>query len=211
MLTYDTYVSTMATMTVISGFQAVDAFPKSVHCEPMLALERLRHLLNYDPETGILRWRARPSRRSAKVVIGNEAGTLHRPSGYRVVSIDYNSYKAHRLAWFHFYGAWPSRVDHINGRPSDNRIANLRLATPSQNGANSRQRRENPRRLKGVVYHKQSGLWRSEIMKNYKRFYLGYYRTELDAHHAYINAAKQMYGEFHNPGYDNQPGEPPCH
>lgn len=107
----------------------------------------------------------------------------------------------------HYYGEWPAKsIDHINGVPDDNRIANLRLASYSQNGANSRQRRKNPRRLKGVVYHKTSGLWRAEITKDYKRTSLGYFRTEQEAHDAYVRAAKLLHGEFFSAGRDKPEG-----
>ncbi len=174
----------------------------------MLTHERLLQILSYDPETGWFTWLVRPRRGGRSDWIGLRAGTVH-SSGCRHISIDRQVYKAHRLAWFYTHGGWPvGGLDHINGDNDDNRIVNLRLATYSENGANSRQRREAPRALKGSVFHKASGLWRAEITKNYKCQSLGYFRTELEAHEAYCKAAKRIHGEFFCPGYDPSLTEP---
>jgi hypothetical protein len=162
----------------------------------MLTHKRISEILEYHPDTGWLTWLALPNQASTTRFSGKRAGTRH-AAGYRQIQIDGKAYKAHRLVWLLVYGDWPPiAVDHINGDADDNRIENLRLANSSQNGANSRQRRKNPKHLKGAVYHKTSGLWRAEITKNYIRRYLGYFKTEMEAHQAYVDAAKLLHGEF---------------
>jgi len=46
-------------------------------------------------------------------------------------------YYAHRLAWLYVYGVWPDGdTDHINRNKHDNRIANLRSCSRSENMLN---------------------------------------------------------------------------
>lgn len=86
----------------------------------MLTQSRLKTILHYDPETGMFRWRV--SNGAAKA--GRLAGSL-RPNGYLHIGVDCNRYYSHRLAWLYVYGVWPKdQLDHINGIPNDNRIAN---------------------------------------------------------------------------------------
>ena len=95
----------------------------------MLTQERLKELLEYDPETGFftrLIGRSGPRARSGDVA-GCDNG-----QGYIRIYVDGRPYKGHRLAWFYVHGAWPREIDHINGDKSDNKLANLRPATRSR-------------------------------------------------------------------------------
>ena len=105
----------------------------------MVSAERLRELLHYDPETGIFRWRNWRT--------GPAKETAGRPSQrYLQIQVDGRRYQAHRLAILYVTGVWPPDVvDHIDGDGFNNRIANLRSATKSQNLHN----RRNPG---GVIY-----------------------------------------------------------
>lgn len=89
-------------------------------------------------------------------------------------------------------------TDHINTNPLDNRRENLRLATRSQNLQNTPKRRDNTSGYKGVYYHRQSGKWQATIQKNGRRYSLRYWDTPEEAYHAYMNAAKNLFGEFAN-------------
>ena len=89
-------------------------------------------------------------------------------------------------------------TDHINRDKLDNRKSNLRVVTASQNHMN---RRKDGRRgltsvFKGAQYHKASGLWRSRIKVGSNQISLGYFKTEMEAHNAYIEAAKKYYGNY---------------
>lgn len=153
-------------------------------------LARLKELLQYDPETGVFTWKRRRGAKRAT------AGCYNR-LGYRLIGVDYDLHMAHRLAWLYVHGEWPpSHIDHINGDPSDNRIANLRLATQSQNGANARLRSDNTSGYKGAYWFKPVKRWMSSICKDGKQVHLGYFDTAEQAHAAYMNAAKEMFGEF---------------
>lgn len=86
-------------------------------------------------------------------------------------------------------------VDHINGNGLDNRRANLRPATASQNQANQRMRRDNRSGFRGVQ-HAPRGRWRALIVAKGQRISLGYYDAREDAARAYDVAAIQHFGEY---------------
>ncbi|MGB8014162.1 MAG: AP2 domain-containing protein [Terriglobales bacterium] len=87
------------------------------------------------------------------------------------------------------------RVDHKNRYPLDNRRNNLRIATPSQNAANSRAR-GGTSRFAGVSWHMRCGKWRARIRPNGSTIHLGLFANELDAALAYDVAARKHFGEF---------------
>lgn len=85
-------------------------------------------------------------------------------------------------------------VDHEDLNPLNNQRSNLRLATKSQNNANSEPRKNNPSGYKGVYpYFKR---WRAQIKTSGKTINLGHYDTPIEASEAYGRAALQIYGEF---------------
>jgi hypothetical protein len=152
--------------------------------------------LNYDPDTGIFTWAVRRSGRP----VGRQAGHL-KTNGY--VEIQINGFKcgAHRLAWFYVYGKWPPiETDHINGIKSDNRIANLRLSSFSQNQSNVGLRKSNTSGYKGVGWSKRKNKWKAYITINYKTMTLGYFNCPKEAHEAYCRAAFKFRGEFARTG-----------
>jgi hypothetical protein len=158
----------------------------------MVTAERLRELLDCDPETGVLTWRV--SRRG-RVKPGQVAGKSHH-TGYHVIRVDGRQYPAHRLVWLHVTGAWPAaEVDHINGVRNDNRFSNLRDATSSQNGCNARLYRNNKSGLKGAILNRP-GRWIAQIQKGGRKIYLGVFDTPEEAHAAYCAAAERLHGDF---------------
>jgi hypothetical protein len=88
-------------------------------------------------------------------------------------------------------------VDHINTDSLDNRRANLRLATHSQNSCNSRRDKSNTySRYRGVSFSKRKQKWFAAIRADDRKLWLGYFDNELDAALAYDAAAKKCHGEF---------------
>jgi hypothetical protein len=157
-----------------------------------LTAERLRELLHYDPGTGEFTWLVSTSNR---VRAGETAGTTD--GRYRQIKIDGRIYRSHQLAWLYVTGKWSSgHLDHINGDPSDNRLTNLRPATSSQNGANSRKGVNNKSGFKGVSWHAQNQRWRARIMVGRRQIFLGLFADPAAAHTAYITAAKEYFGEY---------------
>jgi hypothetical protein len=105
-------------------------------------------------------------------------------------------YIAHRIIWLMMTDEWPeAEVDHINGNKADNRWDNLRLATHGQNKANAGAMH---RGLKGA--YKVKNRWRSVIRADGYTQHLGYFDSEQDAHLAYVEAAKAVFGDFANAG-----------
>lgn len=160
------------------------------------SLSRLRELFHYDPLTGHFTRLVANARRSK---VGERAGGPQY-FGHVAIRIDGRRWLAHRLAWLYVYEVWPAcDIDHINGNPSDNRIANLRLAEVSQNLANARRYKNNTSGYKGVTYHRQSGKWRAVLCVYGKIYSLGLYLNKDDAAKAYADAAAYHYGDYARP------------
>ena len=151
----------------------------------ILTQDRLKQLLNYDPETGKFTWRVSVS----TVRTGNTAGTTD-PKGYVRIAIDRKVYAAHRLAWLYAHGSWPANeIDHINRQRSDNRICNLREADRSLNCHNSNIRKDNISGHRGVGWHKHQKKWRARISLSGQMKELGYFKDKESAIAAYNAAA----------------------
>ena len=89
-------------------------------------------------------------------------------------------------------------VDHINGNRLDNRKANLRLCTVSQNKMNVGKNKNNKSGYKGIWWDKVAKKWAAGIERNYKSKWLGYFLIKEDAARAYNKAAIEYHGEFAN-------------
>lgn len=162
----------------------------------------LRELYDYDPLTGIFRWKIDP--RGGKRRAGETAGTL-RKNGYIFIGVDgLGQFAAHRLAWIYAYGPTigGAEIDHIDGNPGNNALSNLRLATSTEQKHNKKVQSNNRSGLKGAYYHacRRGMKWRSQIKideNGIKRLiFLGYFHTAEEAHAAYARAALQYFGEF---------------
>lgn len=162
----------------------------------MITQETLKDLLDYNPETGI--FKHIKARRG--VTQGSIAGTLCH-TNYINISANGKIYQAHRLAWLYVYGEWPSKyIDHINGNGSDNRIANLRLATINENQFNKKLAKNNTSGVKGITWDKSKGKWKAYIGLNNKLINLGYYDTIEMAKDKLYQARIQYHGNFANNG-----------
>lgn len=158
-----------------------------------LVRERIEAALSYDKEKGVFRW-IKPTGRRTKV--GDVAGSLW-SSGYLAIGIAGQRVLAHRLAWFIETGEWPEfDIDHINGNRQDNRIANLRPASRSQNMANTLKRSSNTSGVKGVHWSSRSRRWIARVMKDGKQIHLGAFKDISDAAKAYATGASVAFGEF---------------
>ena len=97
--------------------------------------ERLRELLDYNPQTGALRWRI--SRHGRQV--GQTAGYTKLSYGWYEhcsVTVDGLRFPAARLIWKLMTGEEPvGRVEHLNRNRRDMRWKNLALQRPDPDGA----------------------------------------------------------------------------
>ncbi len=152
----------------------------------------VREWLDYEPKTGVFRWRRKPKRWSINV--GDVAG-FDQKTGHRAITIQGRSYYAHRLAWLWMTGEWPAgQIDHRDLNPANNRWENLREATHSQNNMNHRVRRDSATGLKGVVAHR--GRFLARITADKRTRHLGTFRTAAEAHAAYRAAVETVHGQF---------------
>lgn len=167
-----------------------------------LTAARLRELLTYDPSTGAFTWRARteatfPNAKLRHLWNRKFAGKPARNSihGYVGIRIEGRLYLAHRVAWVLVHGEWPnSRIDHINGDKSDNRMVNLREVSAAMNAENRRSARAGARSgLLGVQWNDRLSKWQAAITVGGKRRHLGVFRSAPEAHEAYLAAKRHLH------------------
>jgi hypothetical protein len=153
----------------------------------------LRSVLDYDPLTGIFKWKVYKNQYSQ---VGMVAGSLHH-TGYLIII----KYGAHRLAYYMYHGIDPLEleIDHINGIRTDNRISNLRLSTEITSAQNRKTRHDNKSGHKGVhIYKCKDGsiMYKVIITVDKKQKQLGYYKSFIYSCLVYRRAAKKYFGKF---------------
>jgi len=174
----------------------------------MIEIEMLRKLLAYNPDTGSLIWMTRPhdmfpndgrARQWNSCHAGKEAFTAI-TGGYRHGLVLRKSYRAHRVIWAMHYGEWPKdQIDHINGDRSDNRIANLRGVSNTENQKNAAIRRNNTSGVTGVSWDRATEKWVANITVDRLGVKLGYF-SDFDAAVASRKLAEAEYGFHANHG-----------
>ena len=154
-----------------------------------LTQDRLKELLSYDPLTGVFLWRRGRH--------GGKRGGVVSENGYIRIKVGPKRHMAHRLAWLFVHGQFPEQsIDHVDGDRAANRLANLRLATRSQQAMNTKRRSDNQIGLKGVHARKDRKTLAAVIAINGKQKTLGYFRTAEEAHMAYAQAAEAHFGNY---------------
>lgn len=88
-----------------------------------LTQDRLKELLDYDPETGVFRWKASKRYGHNGKIAGKIGGGTYR---YASIGIDGHYHGIARLAWLFVHGKWPEKqLRFLNGDASDAKISNL--------------------------------------------------------------------------------------
>ncbi len=151
-----------------------------------LTVERLREVLDYDPETGVFIWKFRPE--TSKVwnvrFAGKQAGTIHRSrsNSYRCIRLAGVTYKAHRLAWLYVNGVFPpNQIDHRDGDGLNNPVANLREAPGGINHTNAAIPRNNSSGVCGVHWSEDGRKWVAMVRKDRKKYRIGLFTNLADA------------------------------
>lgn len=118
--------------------------------------------------------------------------------GYWVTQYKTKKALCHRIIWEMINGKIPfgMEIDHISGNQSDNRISNLRLATPMQNKANTSKRSTNRSGYKGVQWNKKDRKFRALFIIGKENRFLGNYDCPVLAAEAYDREAIRVHGEF---------------
>ena len=86
--------------------------------------------------------------------------------------------------------------DHVNLDGLDNRRANLRVCTHTENNRNSRKRKDNTSGYMGVSWYARRKKWQAIIGADREKHWLGYFDDIEEAARAYDAAALALHGEF---------------
>lgn len=143
----------------------------------MITQERLKVVLDYNSDAGVFT--------RLKGSGGYPAGHIcsnYNDQGYLIISVDGRKYRGHRLAWLYMFGVMPTGdIDHINQKPDDNRIVNLRDVSHKINMRNARINSSNTSGVSGVSWYDIGRTWRARINVDGKEKNLGHYKIFKDA------------------------------
>jgi len=163
-----------------------------------LTQEMVKDHLYYCPKTGVF-LRIKVGRRAPQL-FGKPAGGIGK-DGYLMILILGHIYPAHRLAWLYIYGQFPTHfIDHINRDRQDNRLANLREATRSENAMNAGMWSHNSSGVKGVSWSKHAQRWEAHIKRDGVKIHLGLFDEVHDAALVVRREREKLHGEFASHG-----------
>ena len=148
--------------------------------------------------------------------VGDKVGTLN-PEGYITTSISFNGYlfaiNLNKIVFCLHNGRWPKKgykVDHINGKKTDNRPCNLRESTNSQNASNKPVSVRNKLGVKGVwAYNVSDDTVRVVASVSFNK---EKYSKSMNVKKEFVEAtvqtlkawrdekARKLHGEFFNEG-----------
>jgi hypothetical protein len=125
-----------------------------------LTLTEITQLFYYDiTSPTFLRWKISPS---AKIKIGNIAGSLKKSTGYYKIKIKQIDYKLHRILYqiYHNIQSIPEgiEIDHKDGNRKNNDKENLRESTHAGNMQNKKLQKNNTSGVKGLMIFNDENL-----------------------------------------------------
>lgn len=124
-------------------------------------------------------------------------GVLPKTKPYLQVSLYNNNrrknFKIHILVAVLYHNHTPCGfdqvIDHKDGNKLNNHKDNLRIVS---NRVNTSSRVGGTSKYTGVHWNKRRNKWNSRILINGKRYNLGYFNSEEDAHRAYQKKLKEL-------------------
>lgn len=159
-----------------------------------ITIEQLHELFIYEPDTGRLLNRVSTNSRARA---GAEAGSDN-GRGYLQLRVCGKALFVHRVIFAMHHGRWPSaQLDHIDNDKANNRLENLREATPAENSRNVGARGRNTSGIVGV--HPDGGKWRTMVSVNGRDFHLGRFREKMMAADTYGYVARHVHADFLHP------------
>ena len=169
---------------------------------PSPSLAALQFEYECEPGSGLFRRKVVQMERPMLQVAGKRRRRKIPKHKYIMLPVAGHSYQAHRLVWLWVHGKIGAYdfIDHIDGNKHNNRISNLRLCTQQQNSCNRAKPENNTSGYKGVSLSANGKRWVASITARGVTHHLGTFDTTADAHAAYWKAAKELHGEFANPG-----------
>ncbi len=180
--------------------------------EEILTQEVLQELLDYNPETGELRWKERDRKwfKSDRAMNALNASIAGKPAldctmanGYKCGSVLRHLMLAHRVIMCWYHGSYPPEVDHADGDRSNNRIENLESASSRTNSQNISLPSNNKSGTIGVSWDNRVGRWTARIRAQDKYHFLGNFH-ELDDAVAARKAAEDVFSFHPNHGKENR-------
>lgn len=145
-----------------------------------LTLEMLEKVLKYDALTGHLTWISKSCNK--RIVIGSRAGSLHKASGYRHLTLFGTTYGEHIICFYMHNRRWPEgQVDHGNHIRDDNRGLNLEDVTFIQNMRNRKAMNNTITGHQGIWYCKRRDRYVAEITMNRKKVWQRTFHSATEA------------------------------
>ena len=145
-------------------------------------IDILNHYLNYEPDTGLVRWKVRSAKR---IKVGDIAGSIS-GKGQLVVSIEKQLYQLHRVIWKLQTGEDPIGwvVEHKDKDITNNIWNNLCLMRhPLTN-------KPNKTGFKGVVKHRRR--FKAQLWFEGTYYHIGIFKTPEEAHQAYLQKIQEL-------------------
>lgn len=174
--------------------------------KPLPDQETLKRLLDYDPETGVLTWKARTpdmflgknpdrqcriwnSRFACKPALSSSSNL-----GYLQGALFGQHCKAHRVIFKLMLGIEAEEVDHLNGDRKDNRWENLRAVSRDANQQNRALRLDNVTGHHGIS-ETDAGTYRVTFGAEGAKKYIGTFES-IDTAIA-VRRALEDFWNFH--------------
>jgi hypothetical protein len=156
----------------------------------ILTQQKLKELFDY--KDGFLYWKQRVAN---CIQIGQIAGCLD-TNGYYKIRINKKMYGTHRIIFAWHHGFFPKQIDHIDRNPANNKIENLREASPAENMWNVAKNIRNTSGFRNVIYRKERKTWTCRFKINGKHICKGSFKTAEEASLFAEKLRKELHKEF---------------